>query len=407
MANLLCQKCGFNNPPGMRFCGNCGNRLPQDTASLIANSSVQSSLPGTVGVMMGADLLERFREAGLNAAGQRRNVTILFVDMSGFTLLSQVLNTEDVYIMIQQFTSLLIKDLYKYDGMVDKLMGDGLMAIFGAPIANENSPEMALRSANDMMLDIRQFAEQINEKYTTASKEKINLSLHIALHYGEVIVGGIGSNLLMNYTAIGDTVNLAHRLLEVAAPGVTLVSQQVFQRTREIAKFKSTGPYLLKGIDTPVVALEFMNLINSPIKSSSNLDIESQIVGRKNELAQLVELTDSIQYSGKGRVILIEGEAGIGKSRVLAEYQNYLASKDIRPIIGHCYTYKKNIQYWVLQDILRSYFNTGKSDNPRHFEKQILLKLNQIVPAEIDNYMVVLDRLFGAGFARVQKITCK
>ncbi len=404
MSNLLCQKCGFNNPPGMRFCGNCGNRLPQDTASLIADSSVQSSLPGTVGVMMGADLLERFREAGLNAAGQRRNVTILFVDMSGFTLLAQVLSTEDVYIMIQQFTSLLIKDVYKYDGMVDKLMGDGLMAIFGAPIANENSPEMALRSANDMLLDIQQFSEQINEKYATNKSKKINLSLHIALHYGEVIVGGIGSNLLMNYTAIGDTVNLAHRLLEVSASGVTLVSQQVYQRTKEIAKFKSAGPYLLKGIDTPVAALEFVSLIDTPIKSSFNPDIESQIVGRKNELAQLAELTESIQYSGKGRVILLEGEAGIGKTRILAEYQNYLSSRDIRPIIGHCYTYKKNIQYWVLQDMLHSYFNAGKSDNPKQFEKQILLKLNQLVPTEIDSYMLVLDRLFGTGFSRVKKL---
>ena len=141
------------------------------------------------------------------------------------------------------------------------------MAIFGAPIANENSPEMALRSANDMLLDIQQFSEQINEKYITNKSKKINLSLHIALHYGEVIVGGIGSNLLMNYTAIGDTVNLAHRLLEVSASGVTLVSQQVYQRTKEIAKFKSTGPYLLKGIDTPVAALEFVSLIDTPIKS--------------------------------------------------------------------------------------------------------------------------------------------
>ena len=174
MSNLLCQKCGFNNPPGMRFCGNCGNRLPQDTASLIADPTVQNALPGAVGVMMGADLLERFRVAGLNAAGQKRNVTILFVDLSGFTVLSQLLGTEDVYVMIQQFTSLLIKDVYKYDGMVDKLMGDGLMAIFGAPIANENSAEMALRSANDMQLDIRQFSEQINEKYLQKIDKKID-----------------------------------------------------------------------------------------------------------------------------------------------------------------------------------------------------------------------------------------
>ncbi len=353
--------------------------------------------------MMGADLLERFRVAGLNAAGQKRNVTILFVDLSGFTVLSQILGTEDVYVMIQQFTSLLIKDVYKYDGMVDKMMGDGLMAIFGAPIANENSPEMALRSANDMQLDIHQFSEQINEKYYQQFKKPIDLSLHIALHYGEVIVGGIGSNLLMNYTAIGDTVNLAHRLLEVSAPGVMLVSQQVYQQTKHLAEYKSVGPYKLKGIDEPTFALEFIALKETPSKGKTDIEISSPIVGRENELAQLAEVTESIQYAGKGQVLLIEGEAGIGKSRLLNEYEKYLAKNQIKPIIGHCYTYKKTIQYWVLQDILRHYFNAGKMDDPKQFEKRVILKLNQIVPTEIDDYLVVIDRLFGAGFSRVKK----
>ena len=403
MSNLLCQKCGFNNPPGMRFCGNCGNRLPQDTASLIADPSVQNSLPGAVGVMMGADLLERFRVAGLNAAGQKRNVTILFVDLSGFTVLSQILGTEDVYVIIQQFTSLLIKDVYKYDGMVDKMMGDGLMAIFGAPIANENSAEMALRSANDMQLDMKQFSEQINEKYLKQVDKKIELNLHIALNYGEVIVGGIGSNLLMNYTAIGDTVNLAHRLLEASAPGVMLVSQQVYQQTKNLAEYKSVGPYKLKGIEEPVFALEFIAIRETPSKGKTDIEISSPTVGRDKELAQLAEVTESIQYSGKGKVLLVEGEAGIGKSRLLSEYEKYLTTNQIKPIIGHCYTYKKNIQYWVLQDILRHYFNAGKTDDSSQFEKQVIHKLNQIVPTEIDDYLVVIDRLFGAGFSRVKK----
>lgn len=405
MANLLCQKCGFNNPPGMRFCGNCGNRLPQDTASLIADSTQQNALPGAVGVMMGADLLERFRVAGLNAAGQKRNVTILFVDLSGFTVLSQVLGTEDVYVMIQQFTSLLIKDVYKYDGMVDKLMGDGLMAIFGAPIANENSPEMALRSANDMRLDIQQFGEQINENYAQQVGKKIKLTLHIALNYGEVIVGGIGSNLLMNYTAIGDTVNLAHRLLEVSDPGALLVSQQVYGQTKHIADYKLVGPYSLKGFDDPIYAQEFIAIKDTPIKGKAEIEISSPIVGRKDELAKLAEVTDSIQYSGKGQVLLVEGEAGIGKSRLLAEYEKYLEKVQIQPYIGHCYTYKKNIQYWVLQDILRHYFQIGKSDEMHQFEKSVILKLNQIVPTEMDEYLLAIDRLFGAGFSSVKKLS--
>ncbi len=353
---------------------------------------------------MGADLLERFRVAGLNAAGQKRSVTILFVDMSGFTALSQILNTEDVYVMIQQFTSLLIKNVYKYDGMVDKLMGDGLMAIFGAPIANENSPEMALRSANDMLLDITQFSEQINEKYNIPVKKKVNLNLHLALHYGEVIVGGIGSNLLMNYTAIGDTVNLAHRLLEASEPGVLLVSQQVYQRTRDIAEFDQLGQYTLKGIEDPVNVLEFVNMKETPIKSKQEFEMFSPIVGRKSELQELVEFTESIEYSGKGRVVLLEGEAGIGKSRLLAEYQKYLEKNEISLTIGHCYTYKKNIQYWVLQDLLRHYFNCGKQDDSKQFEKRVILKLNKIVPTEIDDYLLAIDRFFGAGFARTKKL---
>lgn len=120
-------------------------------------------------------------------------------------------------------------------------------------------------------------------------------------------------------------------------------------------------------------------------------------------MSQLIDLTDSIKYSGKGRVILIEGEAGIGKSRLLEIFHQHLDSIDLKPIIGHCYTYKKNIQYWVLQDILRHYFNAGKNDDPMQFEKRVMLKLNQIVPSEIDQYMLVIDRFFGVGFSRVKK----
>jgi adenylate cyclase len=177
--------------------------------------------------MMGADLMERFRVAGLNAAGQRRTVTILFADLSGFTVLSQMLDTEEVFLIIQQFMNLLIKDVYKYDGMVDKMLGDGLMAIFGAPIGHENHPELGIRAASEMMSDIRRFNHQIHERYGAQIKKNLQLSMHVALHSGEVIVGGIGSNMLLNYTAVGDTVNLTSRLLDAANPGVILVSESI------------------------------------------------------------------------------------------------------------------------------------------------------------------------------------
>ena len=174
----LCPRCNFNNPPGMRFCGNCGARFEDTvpikhpasqnkpgTATLIElaaadlNASMIPVSPDQLGVMMGSDLLERFQKAGLEATGQRRNVTILFVDLTGFTYLSEQLNNEDLYVLIQDLIRTLADDVYKYEGMVDKLTGDGLMALFGAPISYENNAERAIRAALNMQEDVRRLSQ--------------------------------------------------------------------------------------------------------------------------------------------------------------------------------------------------------------------------------------------------------
>ena len=237
MPALLCRKCGFNNPPGMRFCGNCGSRLGStgmlESGPLSATPNL-AALPEQVGVMMGADLLERFRQAGLEAAGQRRNVTLLFADLSGFTGLSQRLDTEELFVLVQQFANRMARSVYKFEGMVDKLIGDGLMAIFGAPIAQENNAEMAIRAALDMQQEIASFSQEVQERYHSEE-----LRLHIGLHSGIVIVGSMGSSLMMNYTAIGDTVNLAARIEQNADPGAIWVSQTVYQFTRPLFDYRN------------------------------------------------------------------------------------------------------------------------------------------------------------------------
>ena len=160
----LCSHCGFDNPPGMRFCGQCGTRLseaPLTPASPLAPAALP---PENLGVMMGADLLERFHRAGLEAAGQRRNVTVLFADIAGYTPLSEQLDNEDLYNLIQQYLTLLVNDVYKYEGTVDKYTGDGLMALFGAPIAHENNPELAVRAGLDMQADVRRLSEEMEAR---------------------------------------------------------------------------------------------------------------------------------------------------------------------------------------------------------------------------------------------------
>src|SRR3990172_2145277 len=129
--SLLCANCGFDNPPGMRFCGHCGSRLAQLADSPVSITASQTINTDHLGVMMGSDLIDRFQRAGLEAKGQRRNVTILFADLSDYTGLAERMDSEDLYILIQQFIRTLAAAVYKYEGMVDKIIGDGLMALFG------------------------------------------------------------------------------------------------------------------------------------------------------------------------------------------------------------------------------------------------------------------------------------
>ena len=159
----LCSTCGFDNPPGMRFCGQCGTRLsdaPPAPAPASAATAAAVLPPAPLGVMMGADLQERFRRAGLEAAGQRRNVTVLFTDIVGYTPLSEQIENEDLYNLIQRYLALLVNDVYKYEGTVDKFTGDGLMALFGAPIGHENNAELAVRAGRDMQAGLCHQAQQ-------------------------------------------------------------------------------------------------------------------------------------------------------------------------------------------------------------------------------------------------------
>lgn len=404
MPASLCVHCGFNNPPGMRFCGNCGKKLPVDTSALVASAASREYIPETVGVMMGADLMERFRVAGLNATGQRRTVTILFADLSGFTVLSRSVDTEEVFLIIQQFMNLLIKDVYKYDGMVDKMLGDGLMAIFGAPIAHEDHPELAIRAAADMMEDVRKFNHQIHEIHRDKIPKDLQLSMHIALHSGEVIVGGIGSNMLMNYTAIGDTVNLTSRLLDAANPGVILVSETCFQRVQKIAEFQPAGPFWLKGYDQPVSAYQFVGLLEGDLSARQLRMIRSPIVGRENQLSGIIKQMSDVQAESKGRMIFLHGEAGIGKSRLISEIRTTLIEKNIISITGHCFTYKKSIQYWVLQDMLRHFLNlTGnesRAEQMRIISTHIRNLPNQNKPDTVQLLLWMLGTLPQAEFQK-------
>ncbi len=331
-----------------------GLAIPSGTSDVrkISFASRDEALPSIstepLGVMMGADLLERFQKAGLEATGKRRNVTILFVDLTGFTHLAEQIDNEVLFHLIEELIRTLADDVYRYEGMVDKLTGDGLMAIFGAPISNENNAERAVRAALDMQEDVSQLSQ--------ASREKLgyDLQIHIGLNSGSVIVGGMGSNGLMNYTAIGDVVNLAKRLEESARPETILVSESVFRQTKALFNFQMLPPLGLKGVSRPVMGYQLVGTKLLPGKVRGVDGLHSPLIGRENEFGQLSHAIERLVFEHQGSLIMVVGEAGLGKSRLTEELKTSIDRGKVKVIEGHSLTYRKAIPFWIYQDVVRN-----------------------------------------------------
>ncbi len=344
---LRCANCGFTNPPGMRFCGNCGTRLPEALAPGDSHATPADLRPEQLGVMMGADLLERFRQAGLEAGGQRRSVTILFADLTGYTQLAERLDNEEVFELLQQYLRLLIDIVYRYEGMVDKLTGDGLMALFGAPIAHENNAERAVRAAFEMQAGVQQLSRSLQERLGEG------LKMRVGLNDGSVIVGGVGADMLMNYTAVGDTVNLARRLEEAAASATILTSESVYRQTRMFFEYEAIPGMALKGITGPIPGYQVVGLKTSPASTRGLEGLTAPMIGRESELGQLKEAINALTSRKQGRFILISGEAGIGKTRLTTELKAAIDPSAVTILEGHSLTYRRSVSYWIFLDVLR------------------------------------------------------
>jgi adenylate cyclase len=358
---MRCPECGFPNPDTESRCADCGAALTgRDTAPpAMDEADIRHELAT---VQEAVRHLRRYvpsvvAEGVLHdqqrLRGERREVAVLFADAVNFTRLSASLDAEAIFNLINDLLGRLVDCVHRYDGLVDKFTGDGLMAAFGAPIAHENDPELAVRAALDMQRAAVEF-EPIARAQLGAP-----LRIRIGIHSGPAIAGIIGTQEQAAYTVIGETVNLAARLESLARPSHILVSSRVYHQTRALFNFQSMGTTQIKGVDQPVEIYELIGGRSEPLPTRGVAGVTTVLLGRDAELEQLCALMMAFLNDGHGRLVTIEGEAGLGKSRLVSEWLSIVKPNQVTIWHGRGLPYAQGVGYGVfrslLQDALLSY----------------------------------------------------
>jgi class 3 adenylate cyclase/tetratricopeptide (TPR) repeat protein len=314
----------------------------------------------------------------------------MFADISGFTAMSEQRDAEEVVTLVNACFAKLSECVYRYEGTIDKYIGDAIMAVFGAPRAHEDDPERAIRTA----LAMREALEEFNANPPLPLFEP--LGIHTGISTGYVIAGEIGTERDHKYTVMGDAVNLASRLEDVSDRGQIYVSEDSYRLTSQLFVFKKLEPVSVKGKIEPVRIFEVLGVREHPGSMRGLTGLRAPLVGRDAETQKLSLAVSNLQ-AGYGGIVLVEGEAGIGKSRLVAEVRHKLEgiSPGFRWLEGRGLSYGRSFSYHLLAGVSRHYLGLTDEDD----EARVWLKLRAIGPgllgARADEVLPYLAMLLG------------
>jgi class 3 adenylate cyclase/tetratricopeptide (TPR) repeat protein len=362
---LVCSKCNSENLLIDKFCGHCGHSLGEAAATPVTDySKPRSYIPRFL-----ADKILTSRGA---IEGERKLVTVLFADVANYTSISEKLDPEEVHQLMDGCFKLLMDEIHRYEGTIDKFTGDGIMALFGAPIASEDHAQRACYAALAIQRALTEYGEKVKEECG------IEFKMRVGLNSGPVIVGSIGNDLRMDYTAIGDTINLASRMEKLADSGTILVSADTHKMARDFFEFKPLGKLKVKGKEEPAEAYELIQA--SGIQTRFEAAIVkglTKFVGREKETEALKEAFEKAQ-SGYGQVVGVVGEAGVGKSRLLLELRRMLPQGNYTYLEGRCLHYGSSMPYLPILDIIRVYLNIKEGERDFVIKKNVREKIIQL-----------------------------
>jgi class 3 adenylate cyclase/tetratricopeptide (TPR) repeat protein len=361
----VCPKCNFSNPSDFIYCGKCGIFLEEPKEVL----SINYSEPKSYTPKFLADKILTMRSS---IEGERKLVTVLFADIANYTAMAEKLDPEEVHQIMDGCFKILMDEIHKYEGTINQFTGDGVMALFGAPVAHEDHAQRACYAAISIQKAINEYGEWVKNRY------RIDFKMRIGLNSGPVVVASIGDDLRMDYTAIGDTTNLASRMEGVAGPGIILTSDHTHRLVRDFFDFEPLGKIAVKGKEEPQETYKLLKAgkVETRIEAAAAKGF-TRFVGRQNSMAALLEAYEKMR-SGTGQVVGIVGEAGVGKSRLLLETRNRLPQDEFTYFEGRCIHFGGAMAHLPILDILRCYFGVAEGENEAVIRKRMSERVFQL-----------------------------
>ncbi|MGD0661061.1 MAG: adenylate/guanylate cyclase domain-containing protein [Syntrophorhabdales bacterium] len=360
----VCPQCAHPNLPDSRFCEACGQDLKGPPTPPLDYSHPNSYTPRF--------LAEKILTTRSSVEGERKLVTVLFADVANFTSISEKLDPEEIHGIMDGCFKILMDEIHKYEGTINQFTGDGVMALFGAPLAHEDHAVRACYASLSIQHALARYGEKLKADCD------IDFRMRIGLNSGPVVVGAIGDDLRMDYTAIGDTINLASRMESSAPAGAIYVSGHTHRLARDFFTFSSLDKVQVKGKEEPQEAYVLLSPteVKTRIEASAASGL-TPFVGRHKEMETLSEALGKAR-SGTGQVVGIVGEAGVGKSRIILEMRHTFP--EYTYLEGRCLHYGGSMAYLPLLDILRSYFGIKEGEREFLVKKKIREKVSLDLP---------------------------
>lgn len=401
-ATAACPRCGAENPVEQRFCGACGHALSGRPP--VAGTGLGTDPAGTGPAVTGPGagpgpkprdprasipehLAEKILGARAQVEGERKQVTVLFADVMGSMELAERTDPEVWQGVMERFFQILCDGVHRFEGTVDKFTGDGIMALFGAPVAHEDHAQRACWAALALQEELASYAGEMRRR------QGLSFSVRMGINSGEVIVGTIGEDLRVEYTAIGHTVGLAQRMESLAEPGRAYVTAQTATLVSGYLDLDDLGEFEVKGVSEPVQVFA----LAGAGRARSRLDISrargfTRFVGREDELAMLEAALEQAQ-GGSGVVVGVVGEPGVGKSRLCGEFVETCRRRGIAVYEGQGHAHAQAVPFLPVLEMMRGYFGVAESDSDQRAREKIAGRLLLLDDAFAESLPLLFDFL--------------